>query len=81
METIINKIKNFTKCNNRCNCNNPSIAKFVTHCPAHDDSSPSLSVKERLGRKPLLHCFAGCNYEDIYNAFDLLGVYDDYPIN
>ena len=52
--------------------------RFMTHCPAHDDRTPSLSVKERLGRRPLLHCFAGCDYEHIHNALDLLGVYDDY---
>lgn len=36
-------------------------------CPAHDDRSPSLSV--RLGRaRLLLHCFAGCTARDILDA-------------
>ena len=74
------KIKNFTQCSSskRCNCKNHNMDRFMTHCPAHDDRTPSLSVKERLGRRPLLHCFAGCDYEHIHNALDLLGVYDDY---
>lgn len=37
------------------------------HCPAHADSTPSLSV--RLGRKAILfHCFAGCPNEEILAA-------------
>lgn len=36
-------------------------------CPAHDDHSPSLSV--RVGRtRLLLHCFAGCKATDILRA-------------
>ncbi|UAJ12737.1 DUF7146 domain-containing protein [Glacieibacterium megasporae] len=36
----------------------------MCRCPAHDDSSPSLSV--RLGDTTLLvHCFAGCNAIDV----------------
>lgn len=33
-------------------------------CPAHDDQSPSLSIKE-AGTKVLLHCHAGCKYTDV----------------
>lgn len=33
-------------------------------CPAHDDRSPSFQVKVSDGRI-LLHCFAGCEKEDI----------------
>ena len=32
---------------------------FVCRCPAHDDRSPSLSVRE-LNGKLLVHCFGGC---------------------
>jgi hypothetical protein len=38
-------------------------------CPAHDDRTPSLSV--RPGRKRLLfHCFAGCSAEDVLRALE-----------
>ena len=77
MTESISRIKEFQKCGNRCICSSYSIDRFMTHCPSHDDSTPSLSVKERIGRKPLINCFAGCDYETIFNAFDLLGVYDD----
>jgi hypothetical protein len=42
-------------------------------CPAHDDRTPSLSV--RLGRKAILfHCFAGCSNGDVIAALKRCGV-------
>jgi len=36
----------------------------LCHCPAHDDRTPSLSVRQ--GHRGLLvHCFAGCEPEDV----------------
>src|SRR3546814_8444699 len=44
-------------------------------CPAHDDHSPSLSV--RLGTKAILFkCFAGCTSTDILKALDRQGLHD-----
>lgn len=40
---------------------------FVACCPAHDDSSPSLAVKEQDG-KIILHCFAGCSVQSIVES-------------
>jgi hypothetical protein len=41
-------------------------------CPAHDDRTPSLSV--RVGRKRLLvHCFAGCEAEAVLAALRTAG--------
>lgn len=40
-------------------------------CPAHDDHTPSLSITQRDGRT-LLHCYAGCGYEDIVTALNNL---------
>ena len=78
MTESLSKIKEFQRCGNRCICSSYSLDKFMTHCPSHDDRFPSLSVKEHSsGGKPLLNCFAGCDYELISNAFELLGVYDD----
>lgn len=45
-------------------------SSFVTTCPAHADSRPSLSVKG-LEDKVLLHCFVGCGYPDILEALGL----------
>jgi putative DNA primase/helicase len=41
-------------------------------CPAHGgESSDSLSVREGEGGQMLLHCFHGCEFEDIMEALDL----------
>ena len=39
-------------------------------CPAHNDHNPSLSISEKDG-KILLHCFTGCNSDDICNALQI----------
>lgn len=36
-------------------------------CPAHEDGSPSLAIREE-GGKVLLHCFAGCEVASIVGA-------------
>ena len=45
--------------------------RWVARCPAHDDRSPSLSV--RLGDKGgmLLHCHAGCAIAEVISAAGL----------
>lgn len=43
---------------------------WQARCPAHDDRSPSLSLRE--GEQGLLlHCFAGCSLEAICEALGL----------
>jgi hypothetical protein len=44
--------------------------KWYARCPAHDDKGPSLSVRD-TGERVLVHCFAGCDPEDILAAVDL----------
>ncbi len=44
---------------------------FSTLCPAHRDTSPSLSIAEASNGKILLKCFAGCAAEEICNAIGL----------
>lgn len=47
--------------------------KGMCRCPAHDDSTPSLSVS--LGRHAILfHCFAGCSNEEVIAALARHGV-------
>jgi len=40
-------------------------------CPAHDDSSPSLSVSKGDTQPVVLHCHAGCTDEEILDALGL----------
>jgi len=52
--------------------------KWMACCPAHDDKSPSLSIRLTDDRL-LLHCFAGCPAEDVLSALGLTfgDLYDD----
>lgn len=43
---------------------------YIARCPAHADKSPSLSVRE-AGSRILLHCFGGCEPEEIVAALGL----------
>lgn len=40
-------------------------------CPAHDDLNPSLSVAETKEGILLVHCFAGCDTEDVLDRLGL----------
>lgn len=44
--------------------------KWSACCPAHDDRTPSLSIKDG-GDRVLLHCFAGCRLADILAGLGL----------
>ncbi len=41
--------------------------KWMARCPAHEDGSPSLAIKEQDG-VILLHCFAECSTDDVCGA-------------
>lgn len=45
--------------------------RWMAKCPAHDDRSPSLSIRETGDGTILLHCFAGCGAADIVAAIEL----------
>ena len=45
--------------------------KWMACCPAHDDKSPSLSVKEGSDGHILIHCFAGCEPSEILSSVGL----------
>jgi hypothetical protein len=45
--------------------------KFTSLCPAHEDRSPSLSVREGVDRRAVLHCFAGCDTDHIIREVGL----------
>lgn len=42
--------------------------RWLACCPAHDDKSPSLSIRETNDGKVLVHCFAGCSVYEILSA-------------
>ena len=44
---------------------------YIACCPAHDDRSPSLAIKDCDDGRVLVHCFAGCETEDVLSAVGL----------
>lgn len=51
---------------------------WTGRCPAHDDSRASLSVAEGNDGRALIHCFAGCNIEEILAAIGM-EMFDLFP--
>lgn len=49
----------------------------VCRCPAHDDASPSLSLRDGYNGKPVFHCHAGCNPRDVMAALSAMGLWHD----
>jgi hypothetical protein len=46
---------------------------YLVPCPAHDDSSPSLSLRDG-NRGLMVHCWGGCTARDVYRALRRKGV-------
>ena len=53
----------------------PSGEGWVACCPAHDDTTPSLSINETSGGKVLLKCFAGCLQAAVIAALQKRGLW------
>jgi len=41
---------------------------WTAACPAHQDKSPSLAVRQVEDGRILLHCFGGCSVHDVLGA-------------
>lgn len=46
-------------------------SRWIAKCPAHEDRSPSLSVREVEDGTVLIRCFAGCGAADVVAAVGL----------
>jgi hypothetical protein len=44
--------------------------RWLARCPAHDDRSPSLAIREADDRI-LMHCFSGCSVSQVLQAMGL----------
>ena len=49
--------------------------RWSAKCPAHQDKTPSLSIRETDHQRVLIHCFAGCSVEEVLGAVGL--TFDD----
>lgn len=45
--------------------------QWMAPCPSHDDLNPSLAVTTGDDGRPLLHCHAGCDFDDVLAALEL----------
>lgn len=45
--------------------------RWIACCPAHEDRSPSLSIRETDDGRVLLYCFGGCETVDVLTALGL----------
>lgn len=46
--------------------------EWVACCPAHDDRSPSLAIKDNGDGRILVHCFAGCPVEEVLGSVGMV---------
>jgi|GEM_PF-1261288 len=56
---------------------------YLVHCPSHNDTNPSLSVKDSDDGKLILKCFAGCSKESVKESLISKGLYspgDNYDL-
>lgn len=47
------------------------IGTWLARCPAHQDKSPSLSIREANDNKVLIYCHAGCSAHEVVSAVGL----------
>lgn len=62
VEKILNKLNKVKRTSNNT---------WLACCPAHDDKTPSLSIKDTGEGKLMLRCFAGCETIDVLGAIGL----------
>jgi hypothetical protein len=55
-------------------------ASWTAKCPAHEDRSPSLSIRDRDG-KILIHCFSGCDQKAVIAALHQRGLWPSHDPN
>ncbi len=54
-------------------------AEWDARCPAHDDASPSLSLRDGDGGKILFRCHAGCSQQQVFDALCARGLLKRKP--
>lgn len=47
---------------------NTGEGRWLAKCPAHQDRTPSLAVRVTDDDRMLVHCFAGCAFDDVVSA-------------
>lgn len=52
-------------------CRATGAGRWVARCPAHQDKTPSLSIRELPDGRILIHCFTGCSVDAVLSAIGL----------
>ena len=52
---------------------------WMAACVAHEDRTPSLSIRDGDNGKPLIHCFGGCSQDVVIDALRKRGLWHDGP--
>ncbi len=52
---------------------------WTARCPAHDDRTPSLSIRAAHDGKVLVHCHAGCDQKCVIAALRAHGLWGENP--
>lgn len=52
-------------------CKQVREGQWIARCPAHDDKTPSLGIKDAGGGRTLINCHAGCGAIEILQAIGL----------
>ena len=52
--------------------------RWTARCPAHEDRHASLSIRELMDGRILMHCFADCPVRDVLRSVGL-SIVDRYP--
>lgn len=62
IETLLSKLDKVKRTGN---------GRYLARCPAHEDKSPSLTLRELDDGRVLAHCFSGCDIHEILSATGL----------
>ena len=52
---------------------------WTAHCPAHEDRTPSLSIRDADDGKVLVRCHAGCDQGRVISVLKALGLWTNSP--
>lgn len=58
-----------------CDCGRATGAEYKAHCPAHDDTHPSLSLTDTEDGTVLVVCFSGCDQDDVVEGLRVRGLW------
>lgn len=62
IEDIINRLSRVKR---------TGTGRWIACCPAHEDRTPSMTLREMPDGRILIHCFGGCSTDEVLGALGL----------